>query len=788
MALAAELDTLRSIISRISSTTTISLPKIVPSILSDLGGIGFLLSSTSGSKTSSEASTAVHKYRTLLSTLLQDRSFQGRWTSIVLIKSTIEIGGHETLSKCLPWVRGLIGMLAKPDPPSSKQLCVILLTRIFTLTKEYPTLVREITTPSLPAFIQSALQVAAFKAPSTLLETILSSFNELFPRHPTTFRSYLKQIQELLHHTIAPTPSNTLSPEQAPVTKYEASPTVSAAARRLYTQLPCSAPKGAVSEEWEVSFRKTVISIHYVASKVFRAVVEDSPDALTRSGETLDNEVEEIINDSMSLPPWSGIFAGGERLVNLLGLVEAFLICPTSAPVTLPFGSIATLLTRIFALTVPATGNQSFQNVVKFNNQVGKEERGNLWLILPKVHVAAINILIALTKSTHPGTISMDTLFLDQITWVFSAERKSHSVRTACYQATASILERSGASLPKSSVDPLAEITRHCCEDLLSVEEYGSNSQNSAKTNGSTNATAKTVTFLNGSKRSKNIANSHSDLRNAASSLLPILFTIPSQHLSDSLRTRIDRTAILTGHTDAMIASVQNPPRSRKFGKPAASILPLLARIAPASTKVEMLLRPRMPVVMTSARGNNNVDEDEEEEDEQEESAEVSQGAIEEDAFIGHELDALLDTVENPDPVIANIPKVDDVQHAPTPAFIAATLPDISMADSPASDDAPNAPDNPVAVSKRSSDPESPFSPSKRLRLGEPQNYGEIANDPNSQLRASVAQPDKSQIAVSAQHFIAPTEAPKQEIEDSDSDGDDAFSLVLGLDTDDDSG
>ena len=89
---AAELSILRAITYRLSSTPTTQLPQQVPAIAASLANCKSLLSSTqaSGSKTSSEASVAIHKFRTLLSTLLQDRTIQGRWTAIVLVKATVE--------------------------------------------------------------------------------------------------------------------------------------------------------------------------------------------------------------------------------------------------------------------------------------------------------------------------------------------------------------------------------------------------------------------------------------------------------------------------------------------------------------------------------------------------------------------------------------------------------------------------------------------------------------------------------------------------------------------------
>jgi pre-rRNA-processing protein RIX1 len=659
--IAAELATLRAITYRLSSTPTAQLPPHVPAIAASLANCRSLLSSNqaSGTKSSSDASVAIHKYRTLLSTLLQDRTIQGRWAAIVLIKATIEVGGWETLQKSLPWVRGLLGMLSKPDPPSSKKLCIITLTRIFFLTREYPTLVREITTPSLPAFIQSCLQMATSKASASLLQVILESFNQLVPRHPTMFRTYIKQLLHLLGQTMAPTPSSKLAHEQTRTPSLDVSTGVSEAARRLYVQLPYCAPKAASSEEWDKAFKNTVANTHRVADKVFRAIVEDWQSSVrgppTVNGHTLDDEVQDLESDGMSMPPWSGIYAGGERLVNLLRLVKEHLANPTASIVNLHIGVVVDLLTRMLSLTVPSSaGTKNFQNAVRINNQVSKEERENLWLLLPQVHVAAIETLLVLTSRCENSMATLGSLILDQLVWVFNAERDTPQIRTASYLAVAQLLAQSGAALPKPSTDQLSPMIRTCCDDMLpsettSIEPTQDSAQN--KTNGnSQQQTSTNVDAFLSSVGSKDPVANFKGLKQAAFDLLPVLLTgIRAQHLSDSIRARMDRTAILIQHKDAMVASVLNPPPSKKFGKPAASILPLMARSFADHKDIEGLLRPRMPVIRVGTQDSeldNNMDDDMNEDvvaddealEEEEEEEDV------EERFVGHELDSLLET------------------------------------------------------------------------------------------------------------------------------------------------
>jgi pre-rRNA-processing protein RIX1 len=656
----AELATLRAITYRLSSTPTAQLPPHVPAIAASLANCRSLLSSNqaSGTKSSSEASVAIHKYRTLLSTLLQDRTIQGRWAAIVLIKATIEVGGWETLQKSLPWVRGLLGILNKPDPPSSKKLCIITLTRIFFLTREYPTLVREITTPSLPAFIQSCLQMATSKASASLLQVILETFSQLVPRHPTMFRTYIKPLLQLLGQTMAPTPSSKLSGEQARTPKLDVSSGVSDAARRLYVQLPCCAPKAASNDEWDKGFKNTVANAHRIADKVFRAVVEDwqssvrGPPAV--NGHTLDDEVEDLESDGMSLPPWSGIYAGSERLVNLLRLVKEHLANPTASIINLHIGVVVDLLTRMLSLTVPSSaGTKNSQNAVRFNNQVSKEERENLWLLLPQVHVAAIETLLVLTNRCEDSMAALGSLILDQLVWIFNAEKDTPQIRTASYLAVAQLLARSGATLPKPSTDQLSTMIRICCDDILPSEPTSiAPSQDLAqnKTNGNTQQqTSTNVDAFLSSVGSKDPTANFSGLKQAAFDLLPVLLTgIRAQHLSDSIRARMDRTAILIQHKDAMVASVLNPPPSKRFGKPAASILPLMARSFADHKDVEGLLRPRMPVIRVGTE-DPELDEDmevdtDEEVVEDDEAEQEKENKKEEERFVGHELDSLLET------------------------------------------------------------------------------------------------------------------------------------------------
>lgn len=105
---------LGAVTQRLASTPTQHLPHIIPFLTTTLISCQTVLSASSNPHTrndGADANVVVHKYKTQLATLLQDKSVEGRWSAIVLIKATIELGGWETLQGAGVWVRGLIGVL-----------------------------------------------------------------------------------------------------------------------------------------------------------------------------------------------------------------------------------------------------------------------------------------------------------------------------------------------------------------------------------------------------------------------------------------------------------------------------------------------------------------------------------------------------------------------------------------------------------------------------------------------------------------------------------------------------
>ena len=608
---------LRAVTYRLSTTPTKKLPQILPFITHSLASCRNILSAahTGKGKDGNDSTTLSHKFRTQISSLLQDRTIEGRWAAVVLVKTVIEHGGQETLQACGPWVRGLLNIISKPDPPTTRKLCVITLTRIFTLTRENPGLVREITTPALPTYVEKCLDIfgARQKGPISLsttmqralLETVLESFNELLPRHPTIFRSYNIQIRNFLSHIIAETPSSNDHPGHS-ITDGAAE-----SGRRLWVQLAFTAPKGEGPEEWHKYCADVISDCHRTADRVFRSVLEEWESVTPSKLESEDVFQHHEVHDNapkLGLPEWTGIFAGAERLVGLIDLVKQYLSTPTPTQVKIPLGTVIDLLLRLFSIRVPRTGSTG---ELRPNSQASKDEREHLWAVLPGIHASALDLVLVLLKRMETLALPYTFTLLSHILWMFDSENVIPSVRLQAYPALNQIINIQGPSLDKDTVNgaEFFSAMKSCCNDILLVDSRAtpaiSGLVGGLNGTASTSGAPGTDTAANPLRAPPTDAQS---LQTAAYDLLPTLISrLPLGHLSSATRSLLDRTAILSAHKEALLASVLNPDLIS--GKP--SVLPFLGRLHPDSLEVEGLIRPRLPLIKLSGK-RKEYDESEE--------------------------------------------------------------------------------------------------------------------------------------------------------------------------------
>ena len=610
-----ELRTLNVVNNILAINPSETLPSHVPRITQLLTSCKALLSSsqTTSKKTKSDAAVAVHRFKTKVSSLLNDRSFEARWAASILVKASIEAGGWEMLKDCKVWVNGLIAVLKKPDPPASKKNSMVALTRIFMLTKDYPTLVREVTTPSLPAFITACLnhfqdKKAEWAIQQTLyqrelLEYMLETFNKLIPRYPTIFRTFASQIRAIAILVISQSTfrvGDAGTPWRSP-----ASSQATKMAQRVFVQLHICAPKNGFAEQWNSTHELILGTIHEVANQIFRGVLETWTTASnmprpSRSGATLTAEPHYSQTDALGNPGWSGLGAGVERMISLLGLLRQYFVTPTPEPVSPRLGLVCSLLTRIFSVTTPRPGDAAqFQGVERYNKQVSRQEREEFFVSLPRIHSAAILIVMHILRRFGPGSMPMCPQFFDQLVWVFDTEHSDMELREVTYATLGFVLRIIGPSLTSGKVNQLETILKYCAADATISESITSISQRTGPVLQKANGNASTVdpnTILEAPAVVTSTTTSYDDVQLAARLLISIVLSkVPAGAISQQMREQLDSAAVFSGNASAMTGSVLNPPPL------SATILPAMAKIHPESPQVEAILRPRMPIMRSGA-------------------------------------------------------------------------------------------------------------------------------------------------------------------------------------------
>ena len=602
------LPTLKAITYRLTTTPTEQLPLVASQISGSIWNCRDLLSASGDSVGSkNEAALLVHRFKSRIGNLLQDRTSEGRWAGIVLCKATLEAGGVEVLRKSSAWARSLIAILKKTDPASTRCLAVAALVRIFTLTWENSNLVREITTPVLPGFVNACLaNVCKPRCTSREMQFVLEAFATLLPKHPTIFRAKELEIRQVAIGVVSGGTGYV-------AVQRNASQQHKDGALQLLALLHHCAPKQGGSTAWDGFFQAAIVAAHDTCERLFRSVTEDwtSTAGIEKGADTSilsSTEPRRDNGDRVSLPPWEGVLAGRDRLISLLGVLKSHLQSPTTATVSVRFGSLIDLLSRVLSFTVASVMDSS-----KANPQVSKDEREALLAVLPDIHISALLLISTLLGDFGNTSTAFIQSFTELLIEVYRAERFDENVRTAAYQCLQQTLLLCGPSMSKETVVELVPLMRGCCNDLLPTIAADTNLNG---TSGEIKPASKELPLDDASKSRPRVLSHSSEIIASASSLLPALIAhLNSAYVPRKLRTQIERTAILTCNKEALLACVMNPARKDVGGTVQTSLLPLLAREFPHVPEVEALLRPRMPPVVVQGSGDDAEDADDDDDD-----------------------------------------------------------------------------------------------------------------------------------------------------------------------------
>lgn len=465
-------------------------------------------------------------------------------------------------------------------------------TRIYSLLHGYQTLVREIASPTIPSFVNACLQLIKppasgqpLKLPTTTVETVVSALATLVPLYPTTLRPFNAQIRTAIRGYVAPTSSDDIVAPQP----------LRHASRRLLISLPYTAPKNGSAEEWAKAVDTYIKDCHSTADQVFRAVNEswESTVGYVPGNVNYDGEPSGGGSAAEELPAWSGVPAGAARLSGLMQLLADFFRSPTKSPVAVPLGSLMDLVMRIASVVPPGAGRE---DRIQLNASIGREEKDELWTALHDIHVAVLELLLAMVNRLGPSITSLARDILDHTVRISKTVAHVPSAREVVYTLAQELLSLIGPTLDKLAVDSLAPLVQSCCRDLLESAGYLQETAKPAESKTSNGPNKKPQSagnadaFLNpkADNTASPVSYSSSHLQTASALLSSFLSHLPQSHLSPDSRGLIDRTAILTADKRAMLASCLHPYKDSN-GRYYASVIPFLTRAFPRDQEVEIL-------------------------------------------------------------------------------------------------------------------------------------------------------------------------------------------------------
>ena len=505
----------------------------------------------------------------------------------------------------------------RPEPSSTKKLSIITLVRIFVLTHSHQSLVREITTPSLPAFITICLKLIGAEdnahtqhlgSSESLLSVALWAYSELLPLFPAAFRPFVAQLRASCLPLTAPISSSWLSDDSADQgSRGACSGVESHRARQVIVLLCGCAPKNTQSQEWAQSLTAIIAKAHGTADLVFRALKEDwvssgHDNRLSVPTAASSSRVVQSDETDSELPNWVGIDDGLERLDGLLLTAQAHLAYPSSSALAIPTGKILDLIDRIVSALPPSQDSPDGVNVgTSTNPEVSRDEREALWTWLPKLHVTALSIIEHLVARLEQDSMSIHLRLLNQVLWLFDHEQSLLPIRQAAYRVLAGMLAHCASGIPRPINTPLVSVLKICCQDILHSEPISRSSTEPASAPNATNADAYFRGAGSGAGAAAISRALFSDVRPVAEGLLvAALMHLPADVLTFAVRSEIDRTTVLAQSEPLLKASTLNPPLGHD-GKGPSSVLPLLARRCPLSQNAEAIIRPRMPLIQPTA-------------------------------------------------------------------------------------------------------------------------------------------------------------------------------------------
>ncbi|RPA98916.1 hypothetical protein L873DRAFT_1686207 [Choiromyces venosus 120613-1] len=604
----------------------------------------------SSSQYKSEGSALLHRFKTRVSSLLQSKTPSEKWTGLAFAKAAMESSFECLASNGEVWVRLIVPILNKPEPPPTINYAIATLTRVFTvLTVDKPTLIRQIVSPNLPPTIGHILNILAPVNSSTsdatlsedTLATGLEALNDLLCHNPVTFRPFIQRTQEIVlsllssqrgFNKVGRLTCNLF------VSLHLSNTASRGGAGGIITNGGGGSAPGnkatAVAEGWTRTVQTIISETDELFNIILRCTNEEQHTGMSRQKNST-AEVSGVSN--IGLSEWKGILEGFQRAEMLLRLLSRFLCQPTSSQVVIPLGQFLGLVGRLTSLT-----HRSAEN----NSAIERAERDTVTVALPGLLCCALDLLSSAIERLERLFAPLVNLVTEQLVSAFSGFSAYADVRTATYTLLTILLKLFGPALDRQIVSSLNTIIYSLNTDLVLDAQLSNNTRNSTPgqkpgKSGNKNAGKQQEvhadSLLSPASQLQPRPAWHQGLTTAGENLLiATLERLPPSYLRPQTRTSLDRISVCIMNQKAMMASVLFPAvtLSGNVNVRGGSLLPHLVGASKGSTAVEGIVRPRLPVVWVGRKKKPEDGDGEDEEDEEEEDEEAESEGAEEEVIV----------------------------------------------------------------------------------------------------------------------------------------------------------
>lgn len=497
----------------------------------------------------------LHKYQTRLSGLLKSKDPNVRWAALHVCKVSIQNSWEILQSHGATWAGIIQSLIDRSETTIVHWAAIDAAGIIFAETHGKPELTRTITTPRLPQYIKSLLNLSN-KNPD-LIFVAIRNLKLVLRNQSTTFRPFSNKFKGLLIEIL-----NT-----AIVEPHKISDQLLTEACECFSCIHMSAVKGSEPDMWRSQLLDAMREFHATLDLFISPYIdEDIPNDPVVSGADLMNlstitekSIGGVGQDLANSSQQDMIFLT-KKLKVIVEIIKALLTNPTKVQVRIPFGSLQNLTERVIALNRMTDFRRGANKLVQhlfFN-----------FLEIIQVEIVKLNldIIFYFNSAFIPHANSLLHYINIQVNTTNNLNLKLH-----LFELTGQLVALCGTpnmtmtSYVGQIVTPALKLLD--CDSVRPIANLADSISNPAAFERSMTMEQKQI---------------------ISKMLVGITASIPD--LSSQLRAKIDRLFILHNHYHGMETSSLYPGLQSKY-----SIAAIAIRQDPESTLLSSLMHPRFP-------------------------------------------------------------------------------------------------------------------------------------------------------------------------------------------------